>query len=198
MNNYVSFEVAKLLKELGWSKGTQGGYVLQPKLKDPSKKWDRYPKLNMSRLDDVLFYCNTENEDGTKTYPDLVEEDWVEWEYAYTRSVYVINTDDENNMMYDWLEAPMILDVIEWLREEHGYCVGFKNNPTKIGSYTWELAIYDKEDTNGDWEYQGTVKESYHDIVDNQKDFQECTDDVFKWCLNCIRNHRDFVLRSKA
>jgi len=185
-NNYhVSLDVAKLLKAAGWSRGTQGSYGLRAELKDPEKKWDRCPKLPMNRVDDVLYYCNAEEDDGTKTYPDLVEEDWIKWVYKYTGDFYVINTDDETDLFYEYYEAPMILDVIDWLREEHGKCIGFKPDPSKMGSYTWEITRYEK-DENNTWRYLGLVTE----IPKSPKSLTDCANEVITRCLHSVLNSK--------
>ena len=129
--NYVSLSVAKLLKKAGWHLGSECSYIKEAYAKNPKKKlWGK-----IDRVDDLLYYCHLENEDGTKAYPDLNEKDWITWKYTLVNSWW--KNSEKSYMRWEMYEAPLISEVLTRLEDEKHYCISIKCNGYK--SYMYEI-----------------------------------------------------------
>jgi len=132
--NCVTLKVAKLLKKVGWHLGSDFSYVKDAFLKDNSKKlWG-----TVDSVDDILYYCHAMNEDGTKTYPDLNEKDWITWKYTLTSHWW--RNDLERPRAWEPYEAPLISEVLTRLEDEKHFCVSIICKGYK--SYTYEIREY--------------------------------------------------------
>lgn len=145
--NCVSFTTAKLLKTAGWHLGSDHSYVKDAFLKDPAKKLGN----SVPRVDDILYYCHAENDDGSKTYPDLKEEDWIKWSYVFVDNWW--RNDQESYMRWPMYEAPLISEVLMRIEDEFNISISiFCNGEYK--SYVYNIREFEF--------HEGTGWEEYH------------------------------------
>lgn len=98
----ITLEMAKKLKELGFNKYCQKIYEYTPLFSD--EIYEKYPGWYFEEIKDEI------GEDYEK---------YVHYEYILTKGgIYFNNKELENNYT-----CPDILDVFEWLRQEHGIII---------------------------------------------------------------------------
>ena len=128
---FVSLATAKLLKKAGYCLGSDHSYVKQAFMKHKDKKlWGKF-----SRVDDVLYYCHAEDENGVKLYPDAKESDWITWKYVI--SEFWWRNSEESFTRSQMYEAPSIFDVMAWLEKNFHICISIRCNGYK--SYMYEI-----------------------------------------------------------
>ena len=147
--NFVSLATAKLLKKAGYCLGSDHSYVKQAFMKHKDKKlWGKF-----SRVDDILYYCHAEDENGVKLYPDAKESDWITWKYVI--SEFWWRNSEESFTRSQMYEAPSIFDVMAWLEKNFHICISL--SCTGYKSYKWEIREFAFASKGKEW------KEVYFD-----------------------------------
>lgn len=158
--NYVSFTTAKLLKTTGWHLGSDHSYV-----KDAFPKNSKDAIWKKFDVDTILYYCHAEEEDGSKTYPSIKEEDLIVWKYVLVDHYW--KNDCESYMRWPIYEAPLISEVLMRLEDEFNISISIVCNGHK--SYMYNIREFEFNEGTGwvetHYEFGMPKKSDWHGAV---------------------------------